>query len=241
MHYYKRNIGEYAKRAARLTMIQHGAYTLLIDSCYDREEFPTLNDAIDWCWASTDEERAAVEFVLGKFFSLESGVYVQNRIAEELFIYHENAKTNKRIAIKRESNRREKSTERAHSVNDSSTNEHEAPPNQEPRTKNHKPRTINQELLTISKDDTKKSTRFTPPTIEEITNYCKERKNGIDANKFFNYYESNGWKRGNTKIKCWEACIRTWESRESPNQPAKPSIRPDAISKLREQVSHGPE
>ena len=37
MHYYKRNIGDYHKKAGRLSMIEHGAYTLLIDACYDRE------------------------------------------------------------------------------------------------------------------------------------------------------------------------------------------------------------
>jgi uncharacterized protein YdaU (DUF1376 family) len=49
MHYYKRNLGDYAKKAGRLTMLQHGAYTLpLIDSCYDRESSSTLEQAIDW-------------------------------------------------------------------------------------------------------------------------------------------------------------------------------------------------
>ncbi len=56
MHYYKKNIGDYHKKAGRLTMLQHGAYTLLMDSCYDREEFPTLEQAIEWVWASTTEE-----------------------------------------------------------------------------------------------------------------------------------------------------------------------------------------
>ena len=68
MHYYKRNLGDYAKKAGRLSMLQHGAYTLLIDACYDREQFPTLDDAIDWAWASSAAEIEAVEFVLRKFF-----------------------------------------------------------------------------------------------------------------------------------------------------------------------------
>ena len=46
MHYYKRNLGDYAKKAGRLSMLQHGSYTLLIDACYDREQFPTLEEAI---------------------------------------------------------------------------------------------------------------------------------------------------------------------------------------------------
>ena len=64
MHYYKRNIGDYHRKAGRLSILQHGVYTLLIDGCYDRECFPTKEDAVDWCWASTTEEIEAVEFVL---------------------------------------------------------------------------------------------------------------------------------------------------------------------------------
>jgi uncharacterized protein YdaU (DUF1376 family) len=135
MHYYKRNLGDYAKKAGRLTMLQHGAYTLLIDSCYDREVFPTLEQAIEWTWASTEAEVDAVKFVLSRFFSLtKDGEYVQDRILEELLQYHKNADTNKRIADEREAKRREKSTKREQSVN-------EAPPNQEPLTKNQEPLT----------------------------------------------------------------------------------------------------
>ena len=132
MHYYKKNIGDYAKKAGRLTMLQHGAYTLLLDSCYDRERFPTLEEAVEWTWASTKEEVEAVEFVLRKFFVLEDGRYTQNRIVEELEKFHANSETNKRIAIEREAKRKEKSTKRVQVVD-------EPPPNQEPRTNNQEP------------------------------------------------------------------------------------------------------
>ena len=138
MHYYKRNIGDYAKKAGRLTMLQHGAYTLLIDSCYDREIFPTLEQALEWTWASTQQEVEAVEFVLKKFFTFQDGRYVQNRIVEELQNYHSNAETNKRIAMEREAKRKEKNTLGERSVD-------EPPPNHKPLTTNHKPITNNQE------------------------------------------------------------------------------------------------
>lgn len=130
MHYYKKNIGDYAKKAGRLTMLQHGSYTLLLDACYDREKFPTLDEAIEWTWASTTEEEEAVTFVLKKFFVLEDGVYVQNRIREELENFHNNSETNKRIAIEREAKRKGKSTNREQNVN-------EPPPNHKPITNNH--------------------------------------------------------------------------------------------------------
>jgi uncharacterized protein YdaU (DUF1376 family) len=137
MHYYKRNLGDYAKKCGRLTMLQHGAYTLLIDSCYDREKFPTLEEAIEWTWASTEGEIEAVKFVLTRFFKLgDDGQYVQDRILAELLDYHAKADINKRIAVERETKRKERTTNRAQSVD-------EAPPNQEPRTINQEPITIN--------------------------------------------------------------------------------------------------
>ncbi|RIQ58917.1 phage protein [Bordetella avium] len=133
MHYFKRNIGDYHKKAGRLSMLEHGAYTLLIDSCYDRERFPTIDEAIDWCWARTEEEIAAVRFVLGKFFDLVDGRYVQARIQEEIDAFHAKSLKNKEIAEEREAKRRtareQSSTKRAQGVN-------EAPPNQEPITNN---------------------------------------------------------------------------------------------------------
>lgn len=145
MHYFKRNIGDYHKKAGRLSMLQHGAYTLLLDACYDRERFPTEDDAIEWCWASTPEEEEAVRFVLRRFFELIDGVYVQHRIQEEIENYQAKSEKNRQIALEREANRREKRTKRAQGVHESSQDDHEAPPN-------HKPLTINQEPLTKNQE-----------------------------------------------------------------------------------------
>lgn len=53
--------------------------------------------------------------------------------------------------------------------------------------------------------------RFTPPTLDEVRAYCKERKNNVDPDRFFNYYTSNGWKVGKNPMKDWKAAVRTWE------------------------------
>ena len=65
--------------------------------------------------------------------------------------------------------------------------------------------------------------RFTPPTLEEVKNYCLERKNEIDAEQFIDFYESKGWKVGNQKMKDWKAAIRTWERRNN-NSKVKTTI-----------------
>lgn len=62
------------------------------------------------------------------------------------------------------------------------------------------------------KEKTKgKAKRFTKPTLEEIQAYCKERNNNVDAERFYDYYEANGWKVGKNAMKDWKASVRTWE------------------------------
>lgn len=65
----------------------------------------------------------------------------------------------------------------------------------------------------IKKEKTKKSTRFIPPTFEEVKAYCEERHNNVNPQTFIDHYEANGWYRGNTKMKDWKATVRTWEGR----------------------------
>ncbi len=59
---------------------------------------------------------------------------------------------------------------------------------------------------------------FVKPTIIDIKEYCKERKNNVDCETFFDFYESNGWKVGKNSMKNWKASVRTWEkSRNNKN------------------------
>jgi len=145
MHYYKKNIGDYAKKAGRLSMLEHGAFTLLLDSCYDRERFPTLDEAIDWTWARTEAEINAVKFVLSKFFALIDGVYVQNRVKEELAEYKAKAETNARIAKEREEKRKNgkqslpQENDSPRTVNEPCEKSHEPSPNHKPITNNQEP------------------------------------------------------------------------------------------------------
>jgi predicted phage replisome organizer len=68
---------------------------------------------------------------------------------------------------------------------------------------------------------TKEKKRFSKPTIEEINEYCRERNNGISGETFYDFYESKGWKVGNTPMKDWKACVRTWEQKHGKNVTVK--------------------
>lgn len=64
------------------------------------------------------------------------------------------------------------------------------------------------------KSSKKKRRKFEPPTLEEVKAYCEERNNGVDPQRFFDYYSSQDWYRANGyKVADWKACMRsTWEN-----------------------------
>jgi hypothetical protein len=83
------------------------------------------------------------------------------------------------------------------------------------------PPEIEVELETKEKCVTR-AKRFTPPTVDEVAAYCKERGNGVDAQKFVDFYASKGWMVGKNSMKDWKASVRTWERGDSSRSPAQP-------------------
>lgn len=78
------------------------------------------------------------------------------------------------------------------------------------------PHTDNNEYININNNSLYKkgSTRFQKPTIEEIRQYCLEKGYNVDAEQFFNFYESKGWVVGKSPMKNWRAAVCTWNKRE---------------------------
>lgn len=64
---------------------------------------------------------------------------------------------------------------------------------------------------------------FKQPTLEEVTQYCHERKNNVNPRLFIDHYTSNGWKVGKNSMKDWKAAVRTWENNDlkTPTQKTK--------------------
>ena len=65
--------------------------------------------------------------------------------------------------------------------------------------------------------------RFTPPTLEEVGNYVRERGASVDAQKFIDFYMAKGWMIGKNPMKDWKAAVRTWENREDTDNSSKPT------------------
>lgn len=96
--------------------------------------------------------------------------------------------------------------------------------------------TGNKDLTTNKNDKNDKNNKkniyahFTPPTLEEVISYCKERNNSVDPQKWYDFYESKGWMIGKNKMKNWKAAVRTWERGD--NKPKQ--------SKLQDMTNYDP-
>lgn len=61
----------------------------------------------------------------------------------------------------------------------------------------------------------KATTRFIPPTYDEVRAFCEENGYGIDPEHFVDYYTANGWMvGGRSKMKDWKASVRTWVKKD---------------------------
>lgn len=80
----------------------------------------------------------------------------------------------------------------------------------------------NNKTIISNNNINKERGRFAPPSLLEIQNYCKERNSVVDAESFWNFYESKGWRVGAQPMKSWRAAIVTWEKRSLPQGSGAP-------------------
>lgn len=78
----------------------------------------------------------------------------------------------------------------------------------------------------IEKNKKKRESRFAPPSLKEVSDYCKERENGVNSRMFIDFYSAKGWLIGKNKMKDWRAAVRTWEAR-NPIPPKPVRVLPD--------------
>ncbi len=70
-------------------------------------------------------------------------------------------------------------------------------------------------ICNMQNANTKKKKRVattSPPSVQDVLEYCKSRNNYVDAEQFVDHYTANGWRQSNgNKIRDWKAAVRTWE------------------------------
>lgn len=64
-------------------------------------------------------------------------------------------------------------------------------------------------------DESVKRSRFVPPSVEEVKEYCESNNYGIDPEAFVDFYTAKGWKIGKDSMKDWKCAVRNWVRREN--------------------------
>jgi hypothetical protein len=183
-----------------------------------------LEDKVKAAELATEKVRIVNEFKL----SDDLADFVEGDTAEEMRTRAEKLahnmttkaididKTEKAYAAKCEKNRQNRLTTNVDERERTITKVDERPQNKNIKEKEN----IKETTLKGSKE--KPLARFTPPTVEEVDAYCKERGNRVNAQRFVDFYAAKGWKIGQNPMKDWKAAVRTWEQRDdSPACPAK--------------------
>lgn len=182
MNYYKRHIGDYAAATRHLSMLEHGAYNLMMDTYYTTEKpLPVdVKDVFRKVGARTKEECVAVEALLHEFFTLTDKGWVQSRCQSEITVFQQKAETNK--VIGKRGGRPKKETQTVNSGNPEITqtvseNSSCSKPN-ETLTTNQEPLTINHNKDTLlhqaGSDD--------PPRVSKTAAVCMVmRSEGIGS------------------------------------------------------------
>jgi len=216
MHYYQFNIADYRKDTQHLSPIEHYIYRELMDWYYlDETPIPKKTQLVIRRLRLVSENNQDLMNVLEEFFSETEEGWVHRRIDREIKKYQANAETARVNGSKGGRPKKPKKTQPVILANPEITQ----------AKANHKPLTNNQEP--IKKNVTKKSSRFKPPSLQDVIDYKKSRDSDVDPNRFVDFYMSKDWLVGKSKMKDWKAAFRNWESREGgsngyqqPNQPS---------------------
>lgn len=194
MHYYQFNIGDYASHTQHLDEIEDLAYRRMLDYCYLNEiGLPESVDEIARLIRMRTHS-VCIANVLREFFTLHSdGMWRSERVEREIQAFRDKSGKASKAARKRW-DKADANALQTHSERNA---------NHKPITNNHKP---------ISNGAV--ASRFAPPTVDQVTDYVRDKGLPVDPVRFVDFYESKGWMVGRNKMKSWEAAVRTWSKRD---------------------------
>jgi uncharacterized protein YdaU (DUF1376 family) len=205
--YYRFYPGDYLRDTSGLTLIEHGAYNLLLHYYYSTEgcvldEKPRLYRL---CGAVTPEEQVAVDYVISTYFPSINGKLTNKRADAEIDGRHQFIEEQRRKGSLGGRPRKNPEESRGLAGEKPKPKPEESLPVPDP-VPVPKDQSQNQSRVTRPGNG-----RFTPPTLDEVTEHVNSRGRRIDPIKFHAHYTSNGWKVGKNPMKSWRAAVVTWE------------------------------
>ena len=100
---------------------------------------------------------------------------------------------------------------------------------------------INNENKETTQQERVSAKRFTPPTKEQIFDFCLDNEINLDVDRFYDYYASKGWKVGSSPMKDWKAAVRNWVRRDKEKPAASGYGQKKVIAQQYEQRDYGDE
>lgn len=208
--------GDYAADTSGLSCEEHGCYFLLLNASWTQG--PLQNDLNRLQRLSANPSAETLRYILERYWKLIHQGWINEKLERVRMAQNEThmrkiigaAKTNfsrygdeksRQILIAAEEVRNESSL--SDIASDSLATSISG------RNQNHNKN--QKQTKSKSKSEGKKSRTFVKPTVAEISAYCNERKNNIDPQQFWDFYEAKGWMIGKNKMRVWKRCINTWE------------------------------
>lgn len=197
---------------ALMSMAQRGKYITLL--CLQHQQgHLSEEDMLDVCGAVDPK-------IWRKFKQDDDGLFYNERMDQEQ-IKRQN------YALSRSENGKKGGRPKKHNESESEASENHMLSickAYEKHTENENINTlINRDIKSIDKSNSKKDKEtdiytFKAPTVEEVAEYCSERGNNVDAERFVSYYTANGWKVSKNPMRDWRAAVRSWESNGIANE-----------------------
>ena len=178
----------------------YGAFWLIVELIYRNDGSASAQDVNDEFDLMNLEGMKEILADSGLFQIAEDGSWSSKRVSEEIDYWNE--RRQKRIDAGRLGGLAKASNAKA-MLSNALANSSTIPNHTLP---------IKEEV--VSKDTPKKK-NFQKPSLDEIKAYCKERNNSVDAQIFFDFYESKGWMIGKNHMRDWKAAVRTWENSDT--------------------------
>lgn|SRR5690606_47102 len=185
-----------------------GGYIRLLCYQWAKGELPNNRKKLMQMSGVFDNDSLSV--ILKKFKMTESGNLANERLENTRSEQQEYRDKQREKALKRWSKNREDNDDAAAHATALPMDMPEACPSPSPSTSSLSSTSTSKESLG-EKTPKPPSKIFKPPSVDEVSEYCTERKNIVDPEKFISYYTSNGWMVGKTKMKNWKAAVHTWE------------------------------
>jgi uncharacterized protein YdaU (DUF1376 family) len=199
VHKYMFHIGDYHSHTSHLEPLEDLAYRRILDRYY-LQEAPLKGTSTTVARAlGLASSTVEVDYVLSEFFTQDDdGYWRQERAEEEIVAYQSHKAASKRGGKASGKARKQAASE---------------PPLKAPSTTLEP--TVNRKPLTVNQQPKDNSGRFTPPSIDEVRDYCVDKGYTLDPERFINFYESKNWMVGKNKMQKWKAAAANWEKRNT--------------------------